>query len=364
MVCLIGHILERREGTALKTNWGAAFQIAAVYVGTVVGAGFATGREIVEFFSRFGILGLVGILMSGYMLIYMGSKLMRIAASIGASSYEEMNEFLFGKFFGRLINIVMLFMLLGVCAVMLSGAGAVFEEQLGLTKSLGVFVTIGLSLAVMFVGLKGVFAVNTFVVPMMILFSLILFFLSAKLPGFVDQVVFLPFAEDGWKAVVAPFSYTALNLSLAQAVLVPVAAEIKDDHTVKWGGILGGIALTLILLSSHFTLIMLPGFEAFEIPMAVIMKQLASGLYWIFVLVVYGEIFTSVIGNIFGLERQIQKYIKLPSMIVVCILFLICFFISQIHYGTLLSVLYPVFGYISLIFIILLWMKPVNLGKN
>jgi uncharacterized membrane protein YkvI len=352
--------LERREGNALKTNWGAAFQIAAVYVGTVVGAGFATGREIVEFFSRFGVFGLIGILMSGYMLIYMGSKLMRIAAAIGARSYEEMNEHLFGSFFGRIINMVMLVMLLGVCAVMLSGAGAVFEEQLGLSKSLGIFVTIALSLIVMVVGLKGVFAVNTFVVPMMILFSLILFFLSSKLPGFIEQVVFLPYAEDGWKSVVAPFSYTALNLSLAQAVLVPVAAEIKDDNTVKWGGILGGIALTIILLSSHLTLIMLPGFETFEIPMAVIMKQLMSGLYWVFVLIVYGEIFTSVIGNIYGLERQIQRYIKLPSLLIVALLFLICYFISLIHYGTLLSILYPVFGYISLIFITLLWMKPMK----
>ena len=113
MVCLRLHILRRREGSALKTNWGAAFQIAAVYVGTVVGAGFATGREIVEFFSRFGIFGLIGIFMSGYMLIYMGSKLMRIAAAIGARSYEEMNEHLFGKFFGKLINIVMLVMQIG-----------------------------------------------------------------------------------------------------------------------------------------------------------------------------------------------------------------------------------------------------------
>ncbi|WP_210366312.1 hypothetical protein [Bacillus sp. REN3] len=343
----------------MKTKWGAAFQVAAVYVGTVVGAGFATGREIVEFFSRFGIFGLIGILMSGYILIYMGSKLMRIAASIGAQSYEQMNEHLFGRFFGKLINLLMLVMLLGVCSVMLSGAGAVFEEQLGLTKSFGVFLTIALSLAVMAVGIKGIFAVNTFVVPMMILFSLILFSLSVRLPGFMEQVLFIPYAEDGWKAVVAPFSYTALNLALAQAVLVPVAAEIKDDNTVKWGGILGGLALTLILLASHLTLIMLPGFEGFDIPMAVIMKQLASSLYGIFVLIVYGEIFTSVIGNIFGLERQIQKYMTLPTVLVVTVLFLICYLISLVHYGTLLSILYPVFGYISLTFIILLWMKPV-----
>ncbi len=348
----------------MKTNWGAAFQIAAVYVGTVVGAGFATGREIVEFFSRFGIFGLLGVFIAGFILTYMGSKLMRMAASIGAHSYEEMNVHLFGRFFGRIINVLMLFMLLGVCAVMLSGAGAIFEEQLGLTKSLGILVTIALSLGVMVVGLKGVFAVNTFVVPMMILFSLILFSLSVRLPGFFEQIVYIPYAEDGWKAVIGPFSYTALNLSLAQAVLVPVAAEIKDDQTVKWGGIIGGIALTVILLSSHLTLIMLPGFDTFAIPMAVIMKQLAAGLYWIFVLIVYGEIFTSVIGNIYGLERQIQKHLKLPSMLIVSFLFLICYFISLIDYGTLLSFLYPVFGYISLVFMVLLWMKPVHLQKR
>ncbi|TCN27713.1 YkvI family membrane protein [Mesobacillus foraminis] len=344
----------------MRTNWGAAFQIAAVYVGTVVGAGFATGREIVEFFSRFGFIGLIGILMSGYLFIFMGSKLMRIAAQIGASSYEQFNEYLFGKLLGRIINIIMLLMLVGVCSVMLSGAGAVFEEQLGIPKNAGIFITIGFSIAVMIVGLKGLFAVNAFVVPLMIAFSFILLFLSVQLPDFTSKVLFIPMAEDGWKSVVSPFIYTAFNLSLSQAVLVPVAAEIKDDSTVKWGGILGGIALTLILLAGHLTLVMLPNLESYEIPMATIMKNLASGLYWVFILIIYGEIFTSVIGNIFGLERQVRKYVPVPSLVIVSSIFIICYFISRIHYSTLLSYLYPLFGYISLVFIVLLWMKPFS----
>ncbi len=141
----------------MKKNWTSAFQIAAVYVGTVVGAGFATGREIVEFFSRFGFVGFLSILLSGYLLIVLGSKLMRIAAQINAVSYQELNIHLFGKWAGKGINIIMLFMLLGVCAVMLAGAGAVFEEQLGLSKNSGVFITIFLSFLVMLVGTKGIF---------------------------------------------------------------------------------------------------------------------------------------------------------------------------------------------------------------
>lgn len=344
----------------MKVQWGTAFQIAAVYVGTVVGAGFATGKEIVEFFSRFGLIGLIAIIISGCLLMYCGAKLMRIAAHIGAKSYEQLNEYLFGKLLGKMINVIMLLMLIGVSSVMLSGAGAVFEEHLHVSKIIGVLFTILLSTLVMSVGIKGVFTVNTFVVPMMIGFSILLLFQSVKLPNFEHQLFNIPYVTDGWKAVLTPFSYAAFNLSLAQAVLVPVASEIKDDRTIMWGGMLGGLALTVILLSSHFTLIMLPNLETFEIPMAIIMKNIAANLYWIYVLVIYGEIFTSVIGNVFGLERQLHNYIRLPQLVTVIGIFVITFFISLINYGTLLSLLYPLFGYISLIFLVLLWIKPVG----
>ncbi len=196
-------------------------------MGTVVGAGFATGKEIVEFFSRFGLIGLFGILISGSLLIYLGSKLMRLAARTGAKSYQEFNEFLFGSFFGKVINFLTLIMLFGVCAVMLSGAGAIFSEQLNLPKSLGVLVTIGLSIFVLILGMKGLFVVNTFVVPAMISFCFILMLISIQFPNFTEQLLTIPVSNDGWKALVSPFSYTAFNLILAQAVLVPVAYEIK-----------------------------------------------------------------------------------------------------------------------------------------
>ncbi|AGK52875.1 hypothetical protein B1NLA3E_05545 [Bacillus sp. 1NLA3E] len=363
MIVLPFIYIDKKGELNLKPNWSASFQIAAVYVGTVVGAGFATGKEIVEFFSRFGLIGFIGIIVSGSLLIILGSKLMILAARVGATSYQEFNEFLFGKLVGRIINILTLLMLLGVCAVMLSGAGAVFSEQLNLPKTLGILITIGLSVLVLVIGMKGLFIVNTFVVPMMISFCFILMFISVGFPHFTEQLLTIPFLTDGWKAVVTPFSYAAFNLLLAQAVLVPVANEIKDEQTIKWGGILGGIALTLILLCSHVVLIMLPNVETYEVPMAVIVKNIASSLYWIYVFIIYGEIFTSVIGNVFGLERQLRKYIGLSSIAIIFFIFLSTYFISLVDYGTLLSYLYPAFGYFSLAFIALLWMKPLDSKK-
>lgn len=133
----------------MEQSKGSASQLAFVYVGTVVGAGFATGREIVEFFLKFGWFGFFGILVSGGMFTLLGAKLMIISKRINAKSYQEMNIFLFGATAGRIINVFMLFVLLGVTSVMLSGAGALFEEQLGMSAQIGMLITIGLSLIVM-----------------------------------------------------------------------------------------------------------------------------------------------------------------------------------------------------------------------
>ncbi|MDQ0214841.1 putative membrane protein YkvI [Oikeobacillus pervagus] len=340
----------------MKKIYGA-FQIAAVYIGTVVGAGFATGKEIVEFFSRFGLIGFFTILISGYLFIVLGCKLMEKAIDLKAKSYEELNDYLFGPVLGKAMSLIMMVMLIGVCGVMLAGAGAVFEEQLMLTKQMGIFITIALSFIIMMVGTKGLFAVNTFVVPLMITFNLIVMSYSITDSQFFVNFMHIPVITDGWNSVVAPFTYTALNLALAQAVLVPVATEVNDREMVRWGGIIGGFFLTIILISSHFTLIGLPNVEMYEIPMASVMKTVGAGLYWIYVCIIYGEIFTSVIGNIYGLEKQIKKYIPVHSILIYLFVLIVSFILSQIHYGTLLSYLYPLFGYFSLVFFVLLWKK-------
>lgn len=346
----------------MLSRWSGIFQVAAVYVGTVVGAGFATGKEIVEFFTRYGFYGFIGILIAGYIFIFSGTKIMLISARIRASSYEEFNQFLFGKKLAVFINIFFLIMLLGVTAVMISGSGAVFEEQLGISKSIGSWATVTLASLVLMLGMRGLFTVNTFVVPIMILFSLILFFSTLENGDFISYLTQVPEEGISLKMIFSPFAYTAFNLALAQAVLVPVAYEVNDEKIIKKGAILGGVFLTVILLTGHFSLMTLPDVTNYEIPSAVIMKTVGGHLHWMFILVIYGEIFTSVIGNIYGLQKQISNYIKVPGIVIVAFSFIVALIIGAYGYGRLLGYLYPVFGYISLLFLILVWKS--NTGKR
>ncbi|MCM3652377.1 hypothetical protein [Metabacillus litoralis] len=340
----------------MRQSWISSFQVAAVYVGTVVGAGFATGREIVEFFTKYGVFGLAGILLAGFLFISIGTKMLILSKRIKARSYQDLMTFLFGGKIGGFVNVFMLVVLLGLTSIMLSGAGAVFKEQLNLPIKLGVIITILLTIAVMIFGVKGLFSVNIIVVPMLILFCTILGVQSFSL----EPLSKLPEETTGsFRWVISAFSYAAFNLTMASAVLVPLASEINDEKVLRRGGMIGGILLTIILISSHFALSTLSNIMQYDIPMAQVMKTTILSLYFIYIAVIYGEIFTSVIGNLYGLEKQITSFMKIPRMVIICAILCIAAFISKIGYSSLISSLYPIFGYICLGMLALLIIKKV-----
>ena len=60
-------------------------QVAFTYMGTVVGAGFATGQEILQFFTRFGNLAALTILLTTIFICWLGTKIMLLANEIQAA---------------------------------------------------------------------------------------------------------------------------------------------------------------------------------------------------------------------------------------------------------------------------------------
>lgn len=116
-------------------------QIAFTYIGTVVGAGFATGREILQFFTQYGHWATLTIVLTTGLFIWLGTKIMTISRRIGAKSFEDLNKFLFGEKAGVWISLFMFVILLGVNSIMLAGAGSVFVEHLNLSYQTGLFVT-------------------------------------------------------------------------------------------------------------------------------------------------------------------------------------------------------------------------------
>lgn len=333
-----------------------SLKVAATYIGTIVGAGFATGKEIVQFFSVNGIYGLIGICVSGLLFIWIGTKMMLISIQINATSSHDFNQYLFGRNIGNVVNTVMLIGLLAVTSVMISGAGATFEEQIGVPRQIGILITIGITLLILSGGLKGVFSINSVIVPVMIIF--IIAISSTIIDDSIQDIKStIPTETWNYKWVTNPFTYTALNIILAQSILVPLASSIHDTKVVKLGGLLGGTGLTIMLILSHLTIISIPSFYEYHIPMAEAVKRVSSFFHLFFVIVIIGEIITTVIGNIFGMSRQLHSILPIKPYTFVILLLTICYMVSYIHYSPLLGFLYPLIGWISFIFLPLIGIK-------
>jgi uncharacterized membrane protein YkvI len=335
-------------GFAEMKHWAKSIQVALVFIGTVVGAGFASGKEVLQFFTRFGHWGAYLIIISTLFFVWIGAKVMLLAAELKARSYEDLNKHLFGENTGRWVSHLMLIVLLGVNAVMLAGAGSVFSEHLNLSYQTGLLVTMFACFLLLRKGMSAILTINTVVVPLMIGFSAFLVIETLRNP-LSDQWLRAPNAVSPWAAGLSPFLYAAFNLSMSQAVLVPLGTAIGDARILRKGAWIGGIGIGALLLAGHFALSSrMPGIAQFDIPMGGIARELGAWLHWVYVFLIFMEIFTTLVADIYGLTLQLHERTKASPWMLTAALLLLCFLAGQFGFGTLLSTLYPMFGLLSL----------------
>jgi uncharacterized membrane protein YkvI len=339
-------------------QWISILLVAATYTGTVIGAGFATGKEIVTFFSRFGEIGTVGLLISCILFIIFGNKIMITASRIEAYSYKEFNEYIFGQKLGKLINFVIFIIVISVTSVMLSGAGAVFQEQLGIPFQIGIIATLLFCYFVVLKGLRGLMAINAYIVPVIILFSLFIFIsVFDHQPDKLLAILTISELPKQFFWLASPFTYASFNIITALVVLVPLGKEIKDERVLKWGSFFGGVGLFLMLLLSHLSLVVSTESFQFNIPMAEIIKELGSFIHILFIIVIYGEIFNTVVANVYGISRQLKGSLQLNYPHAVWLILAVIFCISQVGYNQLLTTLYPFYGYLGIGYLVVLLLK-------
>jgi uncharacterized membrane protein YkvI len=338
----------------VRGRWALAGRIGFTFIGTVVGAGFASGQEILTFFTGFGEAGTWGIGIAAVLFGWLGTRMMLMGARLGARSYEEFNEYLFGGRFGGWMTVWVGVMLFGVTTAMLSGTGSLFREQLGWSFHAGVVLTALLAFLVIVRGMNGILVVNSLVVPLMLGFTVLVAIHAWNAEGeALAPLVGREMTGGHW--LLSAGAYVAFNLATTQAVLVPLGAEVKDERTIRLGGWIGGLGLGAMLLASHFALgIHWDEAARLDIPMAQVISALGAGIKQFFLAVLWAEIFTTLVGNVYGLVASLSGALPFGKTAVTTAVFALGYLFSLIGFPTLVGFLYPLFGYFGLVVLFLL----------
>lgn len=331
-------------------------KIAATYVGTVVGAGFASGQELLQFFVSYGSTGFIGIAITGILFAWLGSQLLTLGSRLRATGYHEIIYYLCGMRIGRALDNLIAFFLFGGLVIMLAGVGTVFRDFLDLSYNTGLAIISAAILVTVLFGVKGIASANLIVTPFLVVFTIMIGLNSFEYHGldhslltFEPQLTLQP--APHW--LLACLLYVSYNLVLGATVLGPLGAQIASARVRALGGLIGGLILAVlaafigVVITLHY-----PDVLDYEVPMLYVSSIQQSWSHYAYALTVLKAMYSTALASLFGCATKLEHTTGLTfklSIVTVMAAGLIC---SQFGFASLISTLYPVFGYVSLYFVI------------
>jgi uncharacterized membrane protein YkvI len=256
------------------------FMLIMGYLGAVIGAGFASGQEIVQFFVAYGPSGVKGVLLATLLFGLCGGWLLYKAHDQKISNYQDMLKLLLGHKLGLIIDFLLaIFLFLGI-STMLSASGAVFYEHLYLPKNLGIFLAYLAIVVLLAAGKKGLILSYNMLVPIKIVLLLIIsgyaaFFADIKQP---EVYTYSLNTEGDLSWVIGSILYVAYNFALAMVVLTEYQSIANRRNGIV-GAVWGGLILGGLVMVNYFSLCkFLPAVMHYQVPMLYVAGQISQPL--------------------------------------------------------------------------------------
>lgn len=343
--------------TTVKNRGVQIFSVAAALVGTVVGAGFASGREILQFFGQFGVFGNWGIIIAVLLMGATVQKVFRFAVKLNSDSYQDLFRYLLGVKSFFLVDFGFFCLLEILVGVMFAGCGSVFE-MVNWGYWPGVALTAFICIMALRNELSGLIAANLVIIPSMFLATMVVSAFSISRGTTEVEPIVIGF---GWTC--AALEFAAYNLVLALPVLIALANRYRGEARVlSWGGWLG--VLGLGVMSAGISGAMVANFSRVKdeaLPMAELANILGKPAFFGYILIIWAEMFSTVLANLFGLGKRLEGLTGGSFQLSILMLTAVGIAISKISFVELIAKFYPIAGALSLILIVILLIKPAKI---
>lgn len=337
----------------MKKDLIKIFEIAAVFIGTVVGAGLASGKEITEFFTSFGSISFFGILFCGAFYILMGTILSKISIKYELNSYSDVLKIISPNLLGKITGVITTFYLISSASIILAGSGALLNQFFGIPKILGSLIMLGIASIFLLRDTTGLIEVNSFIVPALLftitLITLLYFFFCKDIVS-LDYIA--KFTPPKTGIAVSTILYAGYNILCCSGVLVPLSNESKNSKNVIYGVAIGALGLTL--LSSAINLLLLvnqPYIFELEIPLLLVSQRFGTVVQAMLLVIIWLEMFSTEVSDVYSISKTLEQSFNIKFKKGIFIVLAVALPISQIGFSNLISTLYPLFGVLSLIFI-------------
>lgn len=336
-------------------------KVVFVIIGTLIGAGFASGQEVYLFFFSYGMKGLIGILISSIIIGVVIYSTFNILNKYKINTYKDFLNILIPKNtkFKIIANFIINIFILITFFIMIAGFGAYFEQEIGINRLVGSLILAIITFIVFMTSIKGVVKVNELIVPILIGFIFIIGIISIKdthILNLENYVIRTNYTNFALSAVL----YSSYNSILLIPVLITLNNYVKNKKQIFYISFISAIVTILLSVIIFLLLVRVDvDISKLEMPVVYVVSNMFKILRYIYGVIILGSIFTTAISLGVSFLQNTAKNKKgyTQISIIMCITSVI---ISKFGFSNLVSLLYPIFGYLGLIQILRLCVIKIS----
>ena len=332
--------------------------IALSFVGLLVGAGFATGQEVIQYFVSFGMPGLWGAVIAGVVFAIAGGVILGLGSYFLADEHNMVFRNISHPVMSKFLDISVTVTLFAIGFVMLAGAGSNFAQQFGWPTWVGAAIMTGIVMATGLLDVDKVSNIISSLTPLIIIAVLGVFFYTMfHLPSDTSQLSEIAQQADSpvkpW--LLSALNYNGLALLLGVSMCLVIGGNHSDPRAALRGGLIGGIIYTCLLIMAAVVLYLnIADVVDDSVPMLSLYDSISPVLSFIMVWIIYAMIYNTAIGMFYALGRRLtsnnpKRY--RPVFLSVC---LVGFAISFLGFQTLMTYVYPAIGYVGIVMVAML----------
>lgn len=346
-------------------------KLAGAFCAFLIGAGFATGQEILQYFTNYGIAKAVGVMVINAIL---GAWTSAAVMNLGNESKDvqglECYKNLCGKYVGTILSwFIPIFMFLTLMTMM-AGFGATFNQVFGAPEWVGSLLLVLVVTGVVLLGLARVIDTLGFIGPTIIVVTMVMA-ISILLKHEVDfgewntyistQDVLL--ASSSW--IMAGILYALWNIVMCLPFMSAMGSKANNKTEVIVGVVFGNVLFTfgtLFLVLAEGSQIGVIG--KVSVPALAMAQSLSPIFGFIYALVIAFAIFTTAVPLMWSVASRITKEKTIQFTVVCLVIAALGFFGSYLPFETLVNIVTPAVGYVGFIGLAFIIWRDMKLIKN
>lgn len=332
-------------------------QLASAYMSVIIGGGFASGQEVLQFFTHFGLWGVAGTLVAGLLFAFLGMQVARIGTQLHAHSHKVVLNAIFGERLGSVIDLALIFFLFGVGVAMLAGTGSLFREHFGMPLIAGgLFMTVLVSLTLC-LNVQRIVDLISAVTPLLLCLVIVLVIYALfRSDASIESLSALAAAQQDRAApnwFLGGVLYASFNIAVGFPLLAVLSGASSNLRNTTHGGVLGGLGLgVLILLLNVGLFANLDQIQGAEMPTVLLAKSLSPWLGWLMMISLCCMIYSTAVGMFFAFSARFADPETPKFRIVSIVSAFVGLGLSFAGFTTLVGTVYPLLGYLGIALIL------------